>query len=110
VLHCGICNLKILVHLMATDIIAGEVEEGILLQQSIFHAVGLNGGDLDIGRDAATTIDGTAAIGELDFLIIRGGFFAFTVVVIVVKGNAGVLTLNQTSAGSVIFRSSKGQG
>src|SRR5581483_11693462 len=99
-----------LVHRMVVHIGAGEVEERILLQQRVFHAIGLERRNLDIGRDAAPAVDGAAAVGQLDFLIIGRGLFAFAVVIIIVERNTGVFTLNQASTGRVVLGGGQGQG
>src|ERR1019366_4696824 len=103
VLHHRVVNFKLLVDFVVDDVVLGEVEEGIFLQQRVLELVGFRRRDLHVGSDAAATVNGAPAVGHLDFVIGVIGIVVAIVIVIVVKRDAAVIALDQASARRVIF-------
>src|SRR5436853_1339497 len=102
VVHHIVVHFKILTHLMASRVALGEVEEGVMLQESILEAIGLLGRDLDIRSNSAAAVYRTPTVSQFDFAV-DAIFFAVAIVIIVVKRNPGVVALDKASAGRVVL-------
>src|SRR5262249_16451094 len=90
------------------QIVFGEIEESVVLQQGILEPVALGSFVLHVRTDSTAAVNGTAAIGELD-LLAAVALFLLAVVVVVVERNACVLALNQAAAGRVVLGGSECQ-
>src|SRR5271167_287236 len=100
----GIVNFKLFAHLVIDDVVLGEVEEGVFLQQRVLKLVGLDRGDSYVRSDAAAAVHGSPAVGHLDFVIDgRSVGVLAVVVVVVVQRDIAVIALNQTAAGGVVL-------
>src|SRR5579872_213477 len=98
-----IVNLKALGGVMIHHVALREVEERIVLQQSVLEMIRLDGRNVDVGSDAAAAVYRASAVGQLDFAVRRvAAVVLAAVVVVVVERNVAVITLNQSAAGCVV--------
>src|ERR1039457_2653529 len=104
VLHHPIVNFKLLVDFVVDNVVLGEVEESVFLQQRVLELAGFRRRDLHVGSDAAAAVNGTATVGHLDFVVGVIGIVVAVVIVVVVKRNAAVIALDQAAARGVILR------
>ena len=88
---------------MVDDVVLGEVEKRIFLQQRVLELIGFRRWDLHVGSDAAAAVNGAATVGHLDFVVGVIGVVVAIVVVIVVKRDAAVIALDQAAARGVIL-------
>src|SRR5271157_1738586 len=103
-LHHGLVNFKLFAHFVIDDVVLGEVEERVFLQHRVLKLIGLDAGNLGVGRDAAAAVHGPPAVGHLDFVVGSAGVSVIAVVVIVVvERDIAVIALNQAAAGSVVL-------
>ena len=65
--------------------------------------IALYEGDLFVGIDAATAIDGASAVGQLHFVVCSRRIFFLAVVIVVVERDVRVVALNQASARRVVL-------
>src|SRR5437588_12025859 len=90
---------------MVVDHVAlGEVEECIMLQQSVLEVIALHRRNVHVRSNATAAIHGTSAISEFYFAI--GGIGALSrvaIVVVVVERNVAVIALDQASAWGVVM-------
>ena len=92
------------------EVVLGEVEEGVVLQERVLEVVGLDVVDLFVGGDAASAVDGAAGVGELDLevgLVGLGGVVAD--VIVVVERDVVVVALDEASGGSVVVVGGEGE-
>src|SRR5205823_6537833 len=87
----------------------GEVEECIMLQERVLEMIALDRRNGDVGRDPASTIDSAPTVGKFDFLVRVVAGLVLAIVIIVVKRDVAVVTLNQASAGRVVTRGGQRQ-
>ena len=97
--------------LVDRDVVLGEVEESILLQQAILELVALDGGQLDVGGDPASAVDRAPAVGQLNIVVLGRVVRAAAVpcVIVVIERNAVIVALDQAAAGGVILGGGQGQ-
>src|SRR5947207_3056369 len=94
--------------MVSDNVVLSKIEEGIMLQQSVLKMIALDRVNLYIGCNSAATVNRAATIGQLDFFV--GGIAnAVAVEVVVIERDVAVITLNQPTAGGVIFRRRQGQ-
>ena len=109
-LHDGVVDHEVLADGVGGEVVLAEVEEGVVLGQAVLEAVGLDGFDLLVGRDAAAAVDGAAGVGELDLevaLVGLGGVVAD--VVVVVERDVIVVALDEAAGRSVVVIGGEGE-
>src|SRR4051794_40467617 len=87
---------------MSRGVVLREVEERVMLQESVLKVIALDGIDLHVGHDTAAAVNGAAAVSQLYFFI-YGVVFLVALEVVIVKRNIAIVALNETSAWGVIF-------
>ncbi len=103
VLHHLVIGLPVVLDVPVEQVVLGEVEERVVLQQRVLELGVLLRRERDVGRDAAAAEHLAAAIGLFDFLV-RIVVLVLEVVVVVVKRNAGVFALDEAARRRVVLR------
>src|SRR5664280_1855340 len=108
-LHHRLVNFKLFVDFVVDDVVLGEIEERVFLQQSVLELIGFHRRYLHVGSDTAAAVHGAATVGHLDFVVGVIGVVVAIVVVVVVKRDAAVVALDQAAAWGVVLRRSQRQ-
>src|SRR5579862_280713 len=108
VLQDSIGNLEILVNAAAIQVVRGEIEERIFLQQRVFKARGFDGRNLYIRSDASAPKYRASAVCE-PHLFVGRILFLIAIVIVIIQRDAGIIALDQASAGGVVLGSGQCQ-
>ena len=103
ILQHGVVHLEVLADVTIQQVVLGEVEERVVLQQIILEAVWFRTRDLHVRSDATTAINSAATIRELYFLSHGRRLLIVMVVIVVVERDAIVVTLDQPPTRRVVL-------
>src|SRR6185437_6730174 len=104
-----VVDFEVFAHGVVHQIVIGEVEKYELLHQNILEVIGFRSVNFYVGSDAASTVDGTARVGELDLAVGIALRAVRRVVEVVVHGDARVVARNQATAGGVVVICGQGE-
>src|SRR6185503_19646900 len=93
ILEDCVVYLEVFGDVPADQVMLGEVEESVVLQEFILEASGFRSGNLHIRSDSSSTIDRASAVSQLDFLTCSRSLLIVMVVVVVVQRNSVVIAL-----------------
>src|SRR5690349_24780432 len=95
-------HLEVLGQMVVLQVVLGEIEKGVVQQQSVLKGVVLGRGNLHVGSDAVAAVNRASTVGVFD--LAAGGFAAVVALkVIVVERNSAVVALNEASAWGVVL-------
>ena len=110
-LHHGVVDGEVAGYGVVGEIVLAEVEEGVVLIESVLEVVRLGRVDLLVGGDAAAAVDGASGVGELDLevrlVLGRGALVAD--VVVVVERDVVVVALDEAAGRGVVVVSRQGE-
>ena len=87
---------------MGVRIVLCEIEERIMLQHRVLKVIALDGINLDVWSNSATTINRATAVRQLHFLV-RGVIDSVAVEVVVIQRHITVVALNQPPTWCVVL-------